>query len=221
MPITVAVVIRGLRTGAIGDPNEVGVAVSAVLAQLPRVVDPNVPAPDLAGFGHRLTELGALHEAINKQQRLDAMRLEELGERRAPTEREYKEAERLMQRVLDGERAQDMVRTWCTDNQAALVALLARVGADKPARSRQARRVCRSAHGAAFRRKPRNVSAAARPTATRAINPRRPIDAATHEPLGPDADAQWSSAEALGGGTRQPTRLNPTALSSCARKAAL
>jgi hypothetical protein len=105
-------------------------AIAAMMKELPPVVDPSAPLSEIAALGQQLGRLGTLHDEIAVQQREDLRRVRELSERATLTDRERREAEACIQRLLDGERAADTAREWWEENMPGMQALMKRAGGE-------------------------------------------------------------------------------------------
>ncbi len=98
-----------------------------MVAEPPRVVDATASAPDLLALADKLDRLAGLFDTIGEQQRADLRRLQSLAGVRI-TEAERREVRVCIERLLDGERAVEISRSWWNDNRPALAELGARIG---------------------------------------------------------------------------------------------
>ncbi len=107
---------------------------SAMVAELPPVVDADAPLGEVAVLGRKLERVGAFHSRIGAQQREDLRRLREMSEQPTMSERERAAAEARVHRLLDAERALEVTRTWWNRNRPAIRELLTRAGGEGVAR---------------------------------------------------------------------------------------
>lgn len=121
--------VFGVRHGE--NNGRLGVAVAAMLGELPPAVDPCAPRPDVGVLGRQLRQLGALHDEIVAQQQEDVERVGALSKQSSLTDQERRDGEERVQRLLDGERGKDAMRAWWNDNMPAISALMKRAGGEE------------------------------------------------------------------------------------------